>query len=482
MKNLYKILFISLISSSLYAQMLGNSDMSRSSMEALNLINVTIGGDFPVSGTYPASRTERVDQLITRILAEYRAEVLKSTPDEQLLGMLKSKVDEFAKRNIVLKRINGEDQIVDLQKFKVTGNFDYNPYLNNDDVLIFPPLDLEKNFVYITGAVNKELKFEFVEGETLSDAIQLAFGVNPAYNNVTKASISRLSEDGSKETEFIVDISENPKLERGDRIRVLANENQKGDYSVLVLGEVKTPGRVFISKGSTMLTDVIKKVGGFTSFASLNKSTVLRGTSSEQLLKIKAYEEKFSNKESLLGSLEEKQKGLQNLENLLMIRMSDVELEDSMFFRVDNQIKNLESSVDVDFEKLFAEDDQSQDIIIKDGDVVVIPEETNMVYVFGHVNSPGYVEYRNGMTVEEYIKSAGGIGEDPRDEIKIIRSKTRSWETVTENTKVERGDYIYVPKAPTRSLEFYLRNGSIVASIAAALTTITILIYNQVNK
>jgi len=255
---LVSIIGLFILSSLSIGQSMSNSDVNTSALAALNMINVTIGGDFPMSGSYPASRTERVDQLITRILVEYRSELLRTTPDEELLGLIKANSDDFAKRNILLKRISGENVEIDLVIFRLTGNFKFNPYLNNDDVIIFPPLDLKRNFIEISGAVNKEIKFEFVEGEKISDAIQIAHGLNPAYTNVDSVEISRLSYDGSEENIIMSSISDNPSLQRGDRIRILADETRKRDYSVMVLGEVKRPGKVYITKSNTKLSEVIK--------------------------------------------------------------------------------------------------------------------------------------------------------------------------------------------------------------------------------
>lgn len=67
-----------------------------------------------------------------------------------------------------IKRSSGEEVILDLEKFKIIWRFKNNPYLKNDDVLIFPPYDMDKNFFTINGAVNRSGKYSFVEGDELS--------------------------------------------------------------------------------------------------------------------------------------------------------------------------------------------------------------------------------------------------------------------------------------------------------------------------
>jgi len=453
-----------------------------SSLEALNIINVTLGGDFPISGTYPASRTERVDQLITRIFTEYKAELLRTTPDEELLSTIKISIDEYAKRNIVLKRFTGEEIVIDLVKFRITGDFNFNPYLKNDDVIIFPPLDLERNFIDITGAINKEIKFQFVKNEKLSDAIIIAQGINPGYLNVDSAQISRLSFDGLTEEVLNVKISDNPTLQRGDRIRVLSDENNKRDYNVLVLGEVNRPGKIYITKNTTTLAEVINKAGGFTNEASLITSELIRDNKSIAEL---IFENPIYNKNNidiLSSNLNDRLKQSKMTELLLMQRMSDVVLEDTMFFSLDNKLKELKTQGVVDFTKIYSDSTEDGEFKLRDGDVIYVPIQEKHVYVYGQVNSPGLIPYIQGMDYNYYINKAGGLGEDSQDDIKLITSKTKSWYTVNQNTEVGRGDFIYVPKDPSRSFGYYLGNAAFISTIASAITTISILIINQLNK
>src|SRR5690606_23765832 len=177
------------------------------------------------------------------------------TQQPELLKKAQKELESYSIRNITLKRNNGEELNLDLLRFRRTGDFAENPYLKNDDVLIFPPSDLERNFFSISGAVNKPGKYHFKDGDELSDAIELAQGINKAYQNVSKAEIHRLSYDGESMKVIPVDLSSNYPLERGDRIIVIADETQKKEFSVTVLGEVKNPGKIPITKNTTTLKE-----------------------------------------------------------------------------------------------------------------------------------------------------------------------------------------------------------------------------------
>ena len=486
MKNKIQSLFfiVILFAIQLNAQTVGgfgNTSDNGMDLTALSLISVTIGGDFVVEGTFPASNTERVDQFVTRIASEYRNGAIRFAKDEESLMRINSELEAYSKRNITLKRFDGTKLKVDLQKFRITGDYNFNPFLKNGDVIIFPALDLERNFIDITGAVNKPIKFPYSEGDKLSDAIQFAQGLNFAYDDLTEVEISRLSTDGEREEVKIFKIEDNPKLQRGDRIRILAEENNKKDYSVLVLGEVNQPGKIHITKSNTTIAEVIKKAGGFTNNASLIRSELIRDSKSVSQLIL---EDPIYNRNSInrfAGKLADRLKQSKMTELLLMQRMSDVVLEDTVFFSLDNKLKELQTQAVVDFTKIFSDSTEDGNFKLRDGDVIFIPTKDKYVYVYGQVNSPGLVPYIEGKDYNYYIEKAGGLGEDYESDIKLIKSKTKSWHTVNSEINIERGDYIYVPKNPPRSWGYYLRNVSFISAIVSTIATI-ILVVNQNKK
>ncbi len=452
-----------------------------SDLAALSLISVTIGGNFIVEGTFPASNTERVDQFVTRIVSEYKNGVNRVAKDELSLVKINEKVDSYSKRNILLKRFDGTELKVDLQKFRVTGNYKYNPYLKNGDVIIFPVLDLERNFIDISGAVNYPVKFPFVEGDKLSDAILLAQGINPAYSNVDTAQISRLSYDGNKEEILNIKISDDPLLQRGDRIRILSDENNKRDFSVLVLGEVKRPGKIHITKNNSTLKEVLKKAGGFTKEASLKFSEVIRNLNTFYTLQKKALEAK-NNGVKLNLQDQQKYLNIKGRETLKMYRSADITLEDTLFFSIDNSLRSLEGYSQLDLSNLTDPNSYESNFILKDKDVIIIPEKKKDIYIWGGVAKIGNYKYEKGKSVKDYIEQAGGLTEiaSGEGEIYLIKGKSREWINIDMDNKdlIEAGDFIYVKKDPPKSFDFYLKRIGSIASIIGTVVT-TILLINQ---
>jgi protein involved in polysaccharide export with SLBB domain len=325
----------------------------------------------------------------------------------------------------------------------------------HDDYLFFPPLDLIHNFVSIVGAVNKETKFQFVEGDHLSDAVELALGYDPAYEGIKKITISRLSINGETEERLEFTSSEDPLLRRGDRIRVTAGESNRKDFRVYVDGEVRSPGFIPITKSKTTLRDVIILAGGFTDKADLSKAELLRGAN---VFRSTFFTEEF--------------------EELMMNRMADITPEDSTTFFIDNRLRFARGNGTVDFTQLFSDSSDAGNFIVRPDDYISIPEKLDLVYVFGHVNSPGYLSYVPSQGYQYYLQKAGGIGQNPKGEIYLIKGKSRTWFLIDPEhpPKIEAGDYLWVPKQPARTFEYYLSRTTAISGIVSAVATILLLV------
>ncbi|MBI2419997.1 MAG: SLBB domain-containing protein, partial [Ignavibacteriales bacterium] len=367
---------------------------------------------------------------------------------------------KFSTRDILLQHADGSSERLDLERFRLTGDYKHNPYLKRDDLLIFPSIDLEKNFVSIKGAIVKEGRYQFVDGDRLQDIILLCRGYDKSYDKIDEVRISRLSIDGDKETLLKVQSNENPALKRGDRITVISEENNRKDFAVYVNGAVKYPGNVPITKNQTTLYDVLQKDGGFSPDADIERAELLRGTN---VFKSSYFSEEF--------------------ENFMMNRMANITIDDSLTFFIDNKLRYSRANGTIDFNRLSDSSSQASKFIVQNGDYISIPEKVDLVYVFGHVFNPGYVQFVKGNSYEYYLQKAGGIGQSAKDEIYLIKGKTRSWVKIDTKAppSIEAGDYIWIPKEPTRTFEYYLTRIQAVAGVVSALATIILLVV-QLSK
>lgn len=444
-------------------------------------ISVTIGGSFIVNGSFPAGLNERVDQFVSRLFNSAKDKLLSTvTNDQTRLRQIYKEIDKYSFRNILLKRNDGKQFNIDLLKFRVNGDFVNNPYLKNDDVIIFQPTDVETNFFSVSGAVNAGGKFPFVEGDKLSDALELAGGLNKAYN-IEDIEISRLSYDANTMEVTKVKVNENFTLQRGDRIVVKANETLRRDFNVTVIGEVNSPGYVPITRNKTTLNEVIQAVGGIKETASLKKARIFTGNSIDYLLekefevKLKDYPGKFET------DLSER---LLKLEDMMMLRMSNVTTEDSAYLLLENQMRIMTEGAALDFTQINDPNSDASKYRVKNGDVIIIPHKINTVYVFGQVPEPGHIPFVGGSNVEYYINKAGGFGVySIPGEVMIIKGSSRSWIPAKDKgAAVEEGDYIFVPREIQKSFYQNVLQASTYVGIIGSIATVVLLLYQLTKK
>ncbi len=469
MLNKISLIFFFLVSLTFAQVSMNESSGNSNSMMALQKISVTVGGDFIVNGTFPASVTERLDEFITRTYNQYRLALLTTTKDARSLTELRKETDEFAERGILLKHRDGTEQKIDLKNFRLTANYSDNPYMLEGDVIIFPPLDWERNFIEVEGAVNKPTQFQFVNGDDLNTALLFARGINPAFENIDRIEIIRLSYDGMNENIIEFSVQNNPSLKRGDRIRVVADETFRRDFKVLVDGEVNKPGYIYITKDKTSIKEVIDKAGGFKQNANLRNAELIRRNIAA------SGNEQYQDRRRSFRLWGQNRR----IDLLMMNRMSNIETEDSLSLLNDNELRNSRSIVAVNFEEVLDSSSENSKFIVKDGDIIYIPETSDLVYVFGQVMNPSYIDFREGEDYNYYISQTGGIGERAKDEIYLIKGKTRAWIDVTDDDNIyhiESGDFIWVPKDIPRNFDYYLNRTALIAGIIGSVATVVLLL------
>ena len=456
---------------------------SKSNGDMLNVgkISVTIGGTFPINGTFPAFVTDRVDEFITRMYAEAVDLTLRVISDPEIYRKLKEELADYALRGIKLKRASGEELNVDLQKFRLNGDFLNNPYLKNDDLIIFPTNDLSRNFFSVSGVVNNPGTFLYLEGDKLGDALELVDGINPAYENVDSVEILKLSYDGQSQIVTKIKIDKECPIQRGDRLRFISPETQRRNYAVSVIGEVNVPGTVPITKNSTTLYEVINACGWFTPEASLKRARVYSANSLAKLL-----ENQYNIKLNEQPDLEDPRYRniILNLELALMSRMSNVTTDDTNYFNLENQLRVLIEGSSLDFRKIEDPNSDIANYIVQSGDVIIIPAIQNSIYVFGQVLRPGHVTFIEGKDYKYYVNEASGLGELAEDdEIMVIKGGSRAWiSPLREDVTIEEGDYIYVPKQSLRTVRSYILEYSVYLSLLASIAAILLSIVTIANQ
>jgi protein involved in polysaccharide export with SLBB domain len=411
-------------------------------------ITVTVAGAVRYPGKYILYATDRADKAVS--------EANKITEANKLfqINNLSALEERFqSKRNIRLTRRSGEVIHVDIPKYYATRDVQYNQMLRGGDEVFVPRIDSKKNVFGVYGGVNVQGSFELVEGEHLLDALQLAFGLTAR----AKADSILLYRYDIKTGRQIVTVHDfhnmmndtltNLALVAGDRIVVQERPDVRENYKVIVDGEVKYPGTYPLSKDSTKLSTVIEWCGGFTEYASLASAQVYRATVSREDVE---------------------------LEKLLSLR-GNISIEDSSYYLIESELHIKHEVVNVDFKKLFIDKNFSEDVYLRNGDYVSIPSIRKTIYVFGQVTNPGNVPFVPDQGYEYYVQKCAGFTDNARKgDVMIIKRSTHQW-LVPSETKIEEGDYVWIPKHIERSFAYYMSIFSQTAAVITAAVSIALL-------
>jgi protein involved in polysaccharide export with SLBB domain len=403
-------------------------------------IIVTVLGSVLYPGLYTLSAVDRANRAIEEANKSRRPD-MGDKPDGFLMHM--------SQRNIVLKHKDGSQDRVDITKFFATREDRWDPYLREGDVITVPRKNSLKNVIGVYGEVNAPGRYEFVEGDSLLDAIKIGQGFTRLANS-DSIEFSRLSSDGSTIESRQVDLRNSAgfPLQPGDRIVVKAKADLREDYRVMVTGEVLHPGTYPITKNRTTLSEIIRQAGGFTAYASLASAELIRQS-------IDPAEIAYTRLLSMRGA---------------------TSMQDSLDFATETELRLKKEFVTVDFKKLFVNRDSSQDVILQTEDSVYIPSVHQTVYVFGQVVSPGYIGLVNGKDYRYYVEKAGGFTDRARKgDIRIIKARTQQW-IEPDKTSIEEGDFVWIPKEPDHPFSYYMTIASQTATVLSVVIGIAVLI------
>jgi polysaccharide biosynthesis/export protein len=413
---------------------------------------ITVTGYAPRDEKYKVRSIDRVSNAI--LLVFYPQDTLEAKRVRPMLNVVNFRKIQLRRNGVVLN--------VDLRKYFATGDDRYNPYLLEDDWIVLQRRD-PNSFVSIYGAVNKPGLYEFVEGDKLTDIIKIAGGTLESAD-IERVEISRLDEQGKIKQKIYVNLknilnglAEDVSLERNDRIFVPEERTLKQDYKVTVTGEVKYPGTYPISRNGTMLSQILKEAR-LTEYSDVQNVLVINsGADNPIAVRI----------DTLLP--------------LLLLKNFVFPSSDSLYFSYEvDLLKSLKFN-SIDVEKVIS---GAEDYELQDGDLIYVPPKNNFVYVFGQVNTPGFVSYEKGKDYRYYISKAGGFTQFARKgDVKVIKRKTFTWNDA-DDVEIEPGDYIFVPKKIIREPIYYWNLAKdIILTVGAVASTVAtiILISNQLK-
>lgn len=395
-----------------------------------------------VQSSYEVSPVTRVSEIIKRIYYD-TTNVARVTFNQRVPGDQLN--TQMSLRNIKLERKNGSTVTVDIYKYFITGEARYNPYFLEGDMLKISNILLDQNFITVAGAVQLGGTYEYSAGDDLETVIGLGRGFDV---NAEPDSIILYRPLGVNQGYDVINLSyERDKdfaINRFDRLFVKHKADYQKKVTVLVTGEVRRPGYYPINFKTTTVKEVVEMAGGFTEKAYLPLSTIFR-----------EYDKEYTEKDTA--------------EILLNQRANDLIITDRDERNFWNDVKSRRNRVIVDFEKLYEENDLSQNVVLEDKDIVYINDDKKIIYVFGQVGAEGYIPFKEGESVEYYIERAGGYGlAADESNTRIIKFNSRGWYEPGQ-IELQSGDFIYVPKETERP---FTENLTIIAQIVGALSAI----------
>ena len=406
-------------------------------LQSMRLFTVYATGSVLREGSFSVHPMTRVSDLIEK--AGGYLDDLRGSVEETVAGRKVTRAAQFqpqpsGRRSIRLTHKDGDSETIDLSMFLATGDLKFNPYLRMGDVV---HVDFRREKFFIFGEINREGDFEFRPGDTVGTLLTLAGGLagdtpidevtlwrfRPNGVDADSLVIARAITGAGVDMETIADFP----LQQTDMVFVRGRAKWQHTPTVHIDGAVRYRGRYRIKEGETTIRDLVEQAGGFTETASLTQTKLVRV--------------KFRN---------QRDPELTRLQKLQAVSgYTDMSPEDRAYLKTKGREER--GRVAVDFRRLFVDGDESQNIPMVGGDVILVPEKRRTVSVSGQVKKPGLVDFEEGQRAEFYLRQAGGYSWNAnKGSVRLIRARTGLREKYDKNLIVEAGDELWIPEKEYR--------------------------------
>ena len=335
--------------------------------------------------------------------------------------------------------------------------------LQKNDILYIPSItDLkEEETVAIYGEVANPGTFLFSKNMTIEDLLVQAGGLLEEAAT-TRVEVTRRIKDPKSTSfssvlgkTFTFDIkdgfivggnAENFYLEPFDAVYIRRSPAYRRQQNVVVAGEVLFSGSYSLLKKNERLSDLVSKAGGVPPDAYVKGARLIRKLSDE--------ERRRQNDAIRMA---------QNGEGKDSISIQKLNLSETY-------------TVGIDLEKALANPKSDFDLVLREGDVLYIPEYVNTVKISGSVMYPNTVVYQKGKNLKFYINQAGGYGNMAKKKkvYVVYMNGTVSRLKARNASAIEPGCEIIVPsKAEKKHMAMaeILGISSTTATIAAMVAT-----------
>ncbi len=331
-------------------------------------------------------------------------------------------------RRVVVSR-KGVESEYDLLSFELRGDLAQNPFVEEGLRILVPP---KGPSVTLTGAVRRPGEYEIGPDPSLAALLDLVGGVSQAGAG-SDARLTRVGPDGRKET-LTLDLRTairrpaDVTLQPGDTLFVPplsalqdivevrgAFNGTPESSKTTVAGKATIVQRFELAQGDR-LRDVVFKAGGAAAYADLRLAVIERGG-----------------------------------------------------------ISGPRQRIPVDLQRMLVEKDETQNILLQNGDVVSLPVVEDKVYVVGEVKTPGGVDFRPDLTPREYVTLAGGPTNRAKLRNTLVTFRSGRTYAMADAPPLEPGAVVTVPEVAVKWWQDYVQIAQVLASLVTAYTGIFIL-------
>ena len=348
--------------------------------------------------------------------------------------------------------------------------------LQPNDVLFIPTKQemMEEQTITIHGEVNYPGIYKYASNETLEDFVLQAGGLKNSASTVkvdvarrvmnpkalTNDSISAYTYSFALKDGFVIDGTPGFHLMPFDEVYVRKSPGFSKQQNVVVDGEVMFSGTYSLQRKNTRLSDVIKAAGGVNDRGYAAGATLVRKINESERKRLEAAR-KMALEQYEQVAAEEAAKTGKSVDITNSERIKKFQIEDTY-------------SVGIELDKAIANPGSDADIVLREGDRIVVPQYTGTVKINGEVMYPNTVGFVKGKKASYYIDQAGGFNNKAKRGQTYIIYMNGMVAKVSHNAKPMPGCEIVVPaKATTKmSIAETMTIGTSVASIATMIATL----------
>ena len=354
--------------------------------------------------------------------------------------------------------------------------------LKENDVLFIPTKQTAMNeqTISIQGEVVYPGIYKYADNETLEDLVLQAGGLTDKASTVKVDVARRVGNPKALTTDsiiaktysfalkdgFVVDGEQGFVLQPFDEVYVRKDPSYTVQQNVSIDGEITFPGTYTLSRRKMRLTDLVNAAGGPTKLAYIRGARLERRANDTEKKRMEAALQ--MQQEQLQQELMSLAASSTNNSSSIQQMGQQTQQQQLQKFQVPNTYP-----VGIELDKALADPNSDANIVLREGDRLILPQYTATVKINGAVMYPNTVSYIKGKSTRYYVNAAGGYARNARKSNAYIIYMNGMVAKASQG-KVEPGCEIVVPSKITRrtSTAELLSIGTSISSIAAMIATI----------